>query len=312
VWLAEWTGCAVAVKELTSFTGVDGDVRAWQEMQNEVHMLGTYNHPNIVRFMAICLDPPLIIMQFYPHGSLFDLLQRARSKNSRAIKELSWTNRLDMLRDVAAGMHYLHTRKPPVIHGDLRSPNLLLDLTIDKERPRFHVKIADFGLARMLGANSSLIMVSKTTNPRWTAPEVIRDSQIGPAGDVYSFAIVMWEMLTWQQPYEDMMSVQVIFSTVTDNYRPYMPSDAEVPGNPGITLPDYKALIELCWSADARKRPSFKQLVVDLQAMRDVESRAKAHAASRTRTPSAARLHPPPAAAAGAAPAHGMGGNSND
>ncbi|KAJ9508201.1 hypothetical protein QJQ45_021539 [Haematococcus lacustris] len=312
VWLAEWTGCAVAVKELTSFTGVDGDVRAWQEMQNEVHMLGTYNHPNIVRFMAICLDPPLIIMQFYPHGSLFDLLQRARSKNSRAIKELSWTNRLDMLRDVAAGMHYLHTRKPPVIHGDLRSPNLLLDLTIDKERPRFHVKIADFGLARMLGANSSLIMVSKTTNPRWTAPEVIRDSQIGPAGDVYSFAIVMWEMLTWQQPYEDMMSVQVIFSTVTDNYRPYMPSDAEVPGNPGITLPDYKALIELCWSADARKRPSFKQLVVDLQAMRDVESRAKAHAASRTRTPSAARLHPPPAAAAAAAPAHGMGGNSND
>ncbi len=61
---------------------------------------------------------------------------------------MSWSKRLDMLRDVAAGMHYLHTRRPPVIHGDLRSPNLLLDLTIDKERPRFHVKIADFGLAR--------------------------------------------------------------------------------------------------------------------------------------------------------------------
>jgi serine/threonine protein kinase len=53
------------------------------------------------------------------------------------------------------------------------------------------------------------IMLSKTTNPRWTAPEVIRDSQIGPAGDVYSFAIIMWEVLTWQQPYEEMMSVQV-------------------------------------------------------------------------------------------------------
>ena len=52
-------------------------------------------------------------------------------------------------------------------------------------------------------------MLSKTTNPRWTAPEVIRDSQIGTAGDVYSFAIIMWEMLTWQQPYEEMMSVQV-------------------------------------------------------------------------------------------------------
>ena len=74
--------------------------------------------------------------------------QRARKGNPRAVKELAWAKRLDMLRDVAAGMHYLHTRRPPVIHGDLRSPNLLLDLTIDRDRPRFHVKIADFGLAR--------------------------------------------------------------------------------------------------------------------------------------------------------------------
>lgn len=162
-----------------------------------------------MRFMAVCLDPPMIVMQYYPHGSLFDLLQRAHARNGRAAKELSWNKRLDMLRDVAAGMHYLHTRRPPVVHGDLRSPNLLLDLTIDRERPRFHVKIADFGLARMLCHSASVIQVSKTTNPRWTAPEVIRDSQIGPAGDVYSFAIIMWEMLTWCQPFEDMMSVQV-------------------------------------------------------------------------------------------------------
>lgn len=77
-----------------------------------------------------------------------------------------------------------HSRKPPVIHGDLRSPNLLLDLTIDKERPRFHVKIADFGLARMLGAQGEKhIMVSKTTNPRWLAPEVIKHSAIGKAAE---------------------------------------------------------------------------------------------------------------------------------
>jgi serine/threonine protein kinase len=71
-------------------------------------------------------------------------------------------------------------------------------------------RIADFGLARMMGNNANgLIMLSKTTNPRWTAPEVIRESAIGTAGDVYSFAIIMWEFLTFQQPYEEMMSVQV-------------------------------------------------------------------------------------------------------
>jgi serine/threonine protein kinase len=57
-------------------------------------------------------------------------------------------------------MVFLHSRRPPVVHGDLRSPNLLLDFTIDKDRPRYHVKIADFGLARMLGPDHS-IAVSK-------------------------------------------------------------------------------------------------------------------------------------------------------
>lgn len=68
----------------------------------------------------MCLDPPLIVMQYYPHGSLFDLLSRARRGSAKATRELAWVKRLNMLRDVAAGMHYLHTRKPPVIHGDLR------------------------------------------------------------------------------------------------------------------------------------------------------------------------------------------------
>lgn len=65
-----------------------------------------------------------------------------------------------MLRDVASGMVFLHSRRPPVVHGDLRSPNLLLDYTVDRDRGRYHVRIADFGLARMLGAASS-IPVSK-------------------------------------------------------------------------------------------------------------------------------------------------------
>eukprot|EP00198_Chlamydomonas_reinhardtii_P004200 XP_001693536.1 predicted protein [Chlamydomonas reinhardtii] len=236
VWLAEWTGVQVAVKEL---------------------------HPNIMRFLAMCLEPPLIVMQYYPHGSLFDLLARAHRGSAKAARELSWGKRLDMLKDVAAGMQYLHSRKPPIIHGDLRSPNLLLDLTIDHDRPRFHVKIADFGLARMLtGAGS--VMVSKTTNPRWLAPEVIRNSSVGKAADV--FAIIMWELLTWQQPYEDMMSVQVMFSTVTENNRPEVPPEADLPGSPGISLAAYRQLMERCWAADAASRPSFKDLVEGFQS----------------------------------------------
>lgn len=68
----------------------------------------------------MCLEPPLIVMQYYPHGSLFDLLARAHRGSAKAARELSWGKRLDMLKDVAAGMQYLHSRKPPIIHGDLR------------------------------------------------------------------------------------------------------------------------------------------------------------------------------------------------
>jgi serine/threonine protein kinase len=82
----------------------------------------------------------------------------------RSVRRLI-TARLDMLRDIASGMVFLHSRRPPIVHGDLRSPNLLLDLTIDRDKPRFHVKIADFGLARMLGPTSS-ITVSKVCPQR--------------------------------------------------------------------------------------------------------------------------------------------------
>eukprot|EP00798_Chlamydomonas_sp_ICE-L_P025955 gene25955-11637_t len=69
------------------------------------------------------------------------------------------------------------------------------------------------------GVGSDVVKVSKTTNPRWSAPEVIMSSAIGPAADVYSFAIIMWEMLTWQQPYEDMMSVQSGRTSVTSHHN---------------------------------------------------------------------------------------------
>lgn len=103
-----------------------------KELMNEVYLLGSLSHPNIMRFCAVCLDPPMIVTQYYQHGSLFELLKKARRGDRRAQAELTWSKRLDMLRDVAAGMVFLHSRRPAVVHGDLRSPNLLLDMAFDR------------------------------------------------------------------------------------------------------------------------------------------------------------------------------------
>lgn len=74
---------------------------------------------------AVPLPPPTHHSQYYPHGSLFDLLKRGRRGERRALHELSWVKRLDMLRDISSGMVFLHSRKPAIVHGDLRSPNLV-------------------------------------------------------------------------------------------------------------------------------------------------------------------------------------------
>ncbi|KAF6253127.1 hypothetical protein COO60DRAFT_1463350 [Scenedesmus sp. NREL 46B-D3] len=252
---------------LASVDSVDEEVsRELKALMDEVFLLGSLTHPSISRFCALCLDPPLIVMQYYSHGSMYDLLKRGRRGDKRALQELTWAKRLDMLRDIASGMVFLHSRRPPIVHGDLRSPNLLLDLTIDRDKPRFHVKIADFGLARMLGPASS-ITVSKVTNPRWSAPEVIRSSTVSRPADVFSFAVVMWELLTWQQPYEEMMSVQVLFS-VMQQYRPEIPPEEELPGKPGGSLPKYIQLMQSCWAEDENARPRFEVVVAALDEMR--------------------------------------------
>lgn len=65
---------------------------------DEVWVLGSLSHPSITRFCALCLDPPMIVMQYYPHGSLFDLLKRGRRADRRALHELTWAKRWALLR----------------------------------------------------------------------------------------------------------------------------------------------------------------------------------------------------------------------
>eukprot|EP00955_Chlamydomonas_euryale_P106071 365679-Chlamydomonas_euryale.AAC.31 len=104
-----------------------------------------------------------------------------------------------MLHNIAAGMAYLHSRS--YVHGDLRSPNVFVGLD-------GHVKIGDFGFARLLGDHESA-ETNRTSNPRWLAPEVLKEGCSSRAADVFSFAIIMWEMLTWQIPYTGYFSLQV-------------------------------------------------------------------------------------------------------
>jgi serine/threonine protein kinase len=147
-------------------------------------------HPNVVQFLGHCSNPPAIITEHCARGCLYDVIQRA----IHSPDELPWSRRLEMALDAAKGMLYLHTRRPPIVHRDLKSPNLLVD-----EHSR--VKVADFNLSKIWEENAAMTSTMSSINPRWVAPEVLDGQRATMAADVFGFGVVLWELLTWQLPW---------------------------------------------------------------------------------------------------------------
>ena len=172
------------------------------KMQQEAALIAGLRHPNVIALFGVCLSPPCIVMEHCGRGALYDVLGAARASPAAAAP-LTWRWRLHVALDAALGMLHLHSRSPPVVHRDLKSPNLLLDAAS-------RCKVADFNLSRILeevgqrsGAAST---VAVPTNPRWLAPEVLGGQRPSPPSDVYSFGVVLWELLTWELPYSGVVN----------------------------------------------------------------------------------------------------------
>ncbi|CAN6483576.1 unnamed protein product [Victoria cruziana] len=142
-------------------------------------------------------------------------------------------------------MEYLHSQG--VIHRDLKPENMLFDQD-------HHLKIADFGIACEEAHGDAL-----TEDPgtyRWMAPEMIKHERYSHKVDVYSFGLVLWEMVAGTIPYEDMIPVQAAFAVVNKNARPPIPSTCPLA---------FQAFIEQCWSKLPERRPEFWQIVKVLE-----------------------------------------------
>ncbi|GAB4822541.1 hypothetical protein N2152v2_009587 [Parachlorella kessleri] len=149
VYLAKWQETPVAVKILLN-TGIDVlDADSLKQvltlsnpllinLQKECALLATLRHPNVVGFMGVCAVPPCVVTEYCARGSLTDVLRQAKQSPAA---QLDWVKRLNMMLDTAKGMLHLHSHKPPIIHRDLKSPNLLVD-------SHWHVKVSDFNLSK--------------------------------------------------------------------------------------------------------------------------------------------------------------------
>ncbi|XP_057779364.1 serine/threonine-protein kinase CTR1 isoform X2 [Salvia miltiorrhiza] len=241
---AEWNGCDVAVKILME---QDFHAERFKEFLQEVAIMKRLRHPNIVLFMGAVTEPPnlSIVTEYLSRGSLYRLLHKPGAREA-----LDEKRRLSMAYDVAKGMNYLHKRNPPVVHRDLKSPNLLVDR-------KYTVKVCDFGLSR-LKANTFLSSKSAAGTPEWMAPEVLRDEPSNEKSDVYSFGVILWELATLQQPWGNLNPAQVVAAVGFKGKRLEIPRDVN---------PEIAALIEACWAKESWKRPSFSTIMESLRPL---------------------------------------------
>lgn len=246
----------VAVKRL-NMKGKD-DIQAkkiFGEFRREVLTMSALHHPCVVNLKAFSLQSPYsIIMEYVPHGSLYGFIKDRKDNGSA----LGWSARLRIAYDIAAGMAHLHSIDPPLIHKDLKSPNILM-AAMDESAPAM-AKIADFGISGKL--YMSMFSAKKARdreveNPTWLAPEIIREEPYSAASDVYPFGIMLWELLTLQHPYEEFNFSfnSDLEDAIKKGRRPTVPADCPL---------IYKDILTACWHDEPAKRPTFAEIVNNL------------------------------------------------
>eukprot|EP00897_Mesotaenium_endlicherianum_P001609 jgi/Mesen1/1476/ME000132S00423 len=198
-------------------------------------------------FVGACHRPPVwCLATEYLHGGNL----RAFLHQQREAGHLPLPTAVHMSLDIARGMEFLHSRG--IVHRDLKSENLLLTQGMS-------VKVADFGVSRMEGAPADMTAESGTY--RWMAPEMIEHQPYNRAVDVYSFGLVMWELLMCEVPFEGMSSVQAAFAVVNK-----VASSDKV--HMSLSCSPLFGTQAACWRKSAMQRPTFKEVVRELEEIK--------------------------------------------
>ncbi|XP_051214683.1 uncharacterized protein [Lolium perenne] len=253
VFHGKWRGTDVAIKRINnncfSYPSSQAD-KLITEFWREAAIISKLHHPNILALYGVVNNGPggtlATVTEFMVNGSLKKVL-------GRKDKYLDWRKRILVAMDAAIGMEYLHSKD--IVHFDLKSDNLLVNVK-DPSRPI--CKVADFGLSKMKQAT----MVSggmRGTLP-WMAPELLTMSgtKVSEKVDVYSFGVVMWEILTGEDPYDGMHYGGVIGGILSNTLRPPVPTSCN---------PEWRKLMEQCWSTEPSQRPSFTEVATCLRGM---------------------------------------------
>ncbi|GKV22380.1 hypothetical protein SLEP1_g32260 [Rubroshorea leprosula] len=247
---AYWRGTPVAVKRI--LPSLSDDRLVIQDFRHEVNLLVKLRHPNVVQFLgAVTEKKPLMLITEYLRGG--DLHQHLKEKSA-----LSPSTAINFALDIARGMAYLHNEPNVIIHRDLKPRNVLLvNSSAD------HLKVGDFGLSKLIKVQNShdvYKLTGETGSYRYMAPEVFKHRRYDKKVDVFSFAMILYEMLEGEPPFSSYEPYEAA-KYVADGHRPIFRTKS--------CLPELRDLTEKCWAADMNQRPSFLEILKKLEKIKE-------------------------------------------
>ncbi|XP_075498659.1 wall-associated receptor kinase-like 14 [Primulina tabacum] len=253
----EW----VAIKKLRS-----RDHDSVEQVINEIKLLSSVSHPNLVRLLGCCIEngEHILVYEFMPNGTLSEHLQRERGA------VLPWTIRLTVAAETARAISYLHSAMNPIYHRDIKSSNILLDLN-------FNSKVADFGLSRFGMTDDSHVSTAPQGTPGYVDPQYNQNFHLSDKSDVYSFGVVLVEIISamkvvdFSRPHSDINLAALAIDRigkgrVDEIIDPYLE-----PNRDAWTLSSVHKVAEMafrCLSFHQDMRPSMMEVADELEQIR--------------------------------------------
>uniref|UniRef100_A0A8C6KR22 Receptor protein-tyrosine kinase n=1 Tax=Nothobranchius furzeri TaxID=105023 RepID=A0A8C6KR22_NOTFU len=242
IWVpeGETVKIPVAIKILNETTGPKANV----EFMDEALIMASMEHPHLVRLLGVCLSPTIqLVTQLMPHGCLLDYVHEHKDNIGSQLL-LNWCVQ------IAKGMMYLEDRR--LVHRDLAARNVLV------KSPN-HIKIADFGLARLLDTHEKEYSADGGKMPvKWMALECIHYRKFTHQSDVWSYGVTIWELMTFGgKPYDGIPTREI---------PDILEKGERLPQPPICTIDVYMVMVK-CWMIDADSRPKFKELAAEFCRM---------------------------------------------
>ncbi|NXL68380.1 JAK3 kinase, partial [Chordeiles acutipennis] len=263
--LGDSTGELVAVKKLQQ-----DSAKELRDFEREIQILHSLQHDFIVQYRGVCYSRGRrglrLVMEYLPNGCLRDYLQKNQARlDHRTLLLYAW--------QICKGMEYLGAQR--CVHRDLASRNILVE-------SETHVKIGDFGLAKLLPQDKDYYVVREPGQSPvfWYAPESLADNIFSRASDIWSFGVLLYELFTYsdksKSPSEEFLRMMGTKKTtqIICHLLELLKDNRRLPAPAGCPMEIYTLMLS-CWTFNPSTRPTFGELVPKIEALRDGRSKAR-------------------------------------